>query len=434
MHDPVGSTPAPSEREAWALLLMISGLGPASFGAMLRDHGGGRAILAAATRRGAAAAFALTIATIEGRGPVAGRIAQEIVEVASHFEDPLRLLRASEVALVTLDDPGYPARLRAIELPPPVLFVRGDAGVLAADRAVAVVGTRRATERGRLLAARIAAAIVETGTVVVSGLAVGIDGAAHAAAVAAGRPTVAVLGSGHRHLFPRAHTRLSERIVATGGAVISEMWPDLGPMPGTFPRRNRVISGLASATIVVEAGEQSGALITAELALTQGRDCFFVPGSIDEPRSAGCLKWLHDYPEAVRIIARIPELIQDLGLVADDETAAGTSRTPSLEAELIGLGETAREVARALLTTDGTLDQIVATTRHEPATVLSAITLLELRGLVTTTYGRYRAAGHLASAGTASAAFRRRDQHVRDAVADRPTEPIRGLPRRAASC
>jgi DNA processing protein len=279
-----------------------------------------------------------------------------------------------------------------------VLFVQGEVAALASNRAVAVVGTRRATERGRLTAARLAAAIAKAGAVIVSGLAVGIDGSAHAAVVNEGRPTIAVLGSGHRYLYPRAHARLARGIIATGGAVVSEMWPGDEPSPGTFPRRNRLISGLSSATIVVEAGEKSGALITADWALKQGRDCFFVPGPLFEPRSAGCLQWLHRYPDAARIVAGIPELIDDLGLF---EEATGTPLAggqPSLDATLIELGPTAREVARALLATQGTLDELVAATGHETATVLGAITLLELRGLATTTYGRYRAAGRLASA------------------------------------
>jgi DNA processing protein len=431
---PDRTVPEPTEAEAWAILLTVTGLGPASFGALLREFGGGRTILAAAARPGAAAKLAAVIATVEGRGPIAPTVGRGIVELARATARPLRVLRATDLTIVTLDDPFYPARLRAIDLPPPVLFVRGEVTVLAAARAVAIVGTRRPSERGRLTAARIAAAVGDTGAVVVSGLAVGIDGAVHAAAVTDGRPTIAVLGSGHGHLFPRAHVRLAERIVATGGAVISEMWPELEPTAGTFPRRNRLISGLSSATIVVEAGIHSGALITADWALKQGRECFFVPGPIDEPRSAGCLQWLRDYPGAARIVARIPDLIEDLGLFDAAGQAPTIGRRPSLEAELIELGQTAREVARALLATHGTLDELVAATGHEVATVLGAITLLELRGLVTTTYGRYRAAGRLASAATPSTGPPgRRPSASRTAARGTPPEAPR-LPHRSEPC
>ena len=400
MGEPAAShpDPEPSEAEAWAILLSVPDLGPASFGALLREHGDGRRILASATRPGAAARLARVVASVEGRGPMAPEVGQGIVDLARSMGPALRLLRATDLTILTLDDPFYPARLREMELPPPVLFVRGEVTALSARRAVAIVGTRRPTERGRLTAARIAAAVAEAGAVVVSGLAVGIDGAAHAATADAGRLTVAVLGSGHDHLFPRAHVRLAERIVANGGAVISEFWPALEAAQYTFPRRNRVISGLCTATVVVEAGIRSGALITAKWALEQGRDCFIVPGPIDEPRSAGCLLWLRDYAGAAKIVVSIPDLIAELGLFDGSEEGATPGLRPSLEAELIELGQTAREVARALLATRGTLDDLVAATGHEVATVLGAITLLELRGLATTTYGRYRAAGRLASA------------------------------------
>ena len=416
-----------TEAEAWALLLTVRGLGPAGLGALLREHGGGRAILAAASRPGAAAGFAATAASADGRTAFTLPVGQAIVALARETAEPLELLRASDVAIVTLDHPSYPRRLRAIDLPPPVLFVRGDLAVLTADRAVAVVGTRRASERGRLAAARLASAISQAGAVVVSGLAVGIDGAAHAAVVADGHPTIAVLGSGHRHLFPRAHAVLAERIVGTGGAVISEFWPDQEASQYTFPRRNRLISGLSFATVVVEAGERSGALITAKLALEQGRDCFFVPGPLFEPRSVGCLRWLREYAGLARIVVGIPELIDDLGLLDQGGASPAAGAPPSLEATLVELGPTAREVARALIATQGTLDELVATTGHEVATVLGAITLLELRGLVTTTYGRYRAAGRLASAAPGEGA--RGSRRSRSAGPDVTSRRARDPPR-----
>ena len=200
-------------------------------------------------------------------------------------------------------------------MPPHVLFVSGDVAALSAVHAVAVVGTRRPTEAGRLIAARIGAAIARTGAAVVSGLAVGIDGAAQAAVASEGGITVAVLGSGHGRLYPRAHANLARSIVAHGGAIVSELVPDATPTASAFPRRNRLISGLSDATIVVEAAEKSGALITAGWALEQGRECYMVPGPIGEPRSAGCLSWLREYPDEVRIVAGIPELIEDLGLL-----------------------------------------------------------------------------------------------------------------------
>ncbi len=408
----VGGQPADglAEAEAWAVLLSVNGLGPARFGALLAAYGSGRAILAAAPRRRAVSQFAQVIGAVDGRPAEARAIGEGIVAAASALPGRLVVLRASGLRIVTLDDPDYPARLRAIELPPPVLLVRGDVAALSARHAIAIVGTRRPTEHGRLVAARIAAVVAQAGAVVVSGLAVGIDGAAHAAVVAADRPTIGILGSGHARLFPRAHQRLADEIVRTGGAVVSELWPEQPPSKNTFPQRNRVIAGLADATIVVEAGIKSGALITAKWALEQGRGLFIVPGPIDEPRSAGCLAWLREYAGEARIVAAIPELLADLGLfitetaVAADRPSAASASVPSrprkagLAEILVELGPTAGEIGAALVSGHGSLDDLVATTGHAPATVLGALTLLELRGLVTTTYGRYRAAGQLSSA------------------------------------
>ncbi len=406
----------PGEREAWAVLLSAAGLGPAGFGALLAAYGSGRAILEAARRRGAAVRFARIAAEAEGRPPFREAVGERIVAVTAELDERLAVLRGSGLEVVTLDDPGYPARLRAIELPPPVLLVRGDPRVLGDRHLVAVVGTRRPTEQGRLVAARIATVLTNLGAVVVSGLAVGIDGAAHAAVVAADAPTIGVLGSGHERLFPRAHRRLAAEVLAHGGVLVSEFWPEHPPSRRTFPQRNRVISGLSDATIVVEAGLRSGALITAKWALLQGRELFLVPGPIDEPRSAGCLAWLREFAGEARIVAALPELVADLGLTEDAAVRADSAgstdadrsglrrqpRRPGLDAILSELGPTARDVGGALVAGRGSLDELVEATGHEPATVLGAITLLELRGLVTTTYGRYRAAGQLAGAGVAT--------------------------------
>jgi DNA processing protein len=408
MDAAAATEPLPSEAESWALLLSIERLGPAAFGALLAAYGSGRGILEAAGRRGAAASFSAIVSAAYRRpGPVEP-IGERIVALAADPGPLLGVLRRSGLRILTLDDPGYPTRLRAIELPPPVLLVDGDVAALSATRTVAIVGTRRPTERGRLIAARIAAAIARAGAVVVSGLAVGIDGAAHAAVVAEGRPTVAVLGSGHERLYPMAHRRLAADVVATGGAVVSEQFPNARPTAGTFPQRNRLISGLADATIVVEAGVRSGALITADWALGQGRECFLVPGPLDEPSSAGCLAFYREFREVVRLVTGIPELLVDLGLDgpfgARGRPGSQEPALPSMDAVLIELGATAREVAAALTAGHGTLDELVLLTGHVPATVLGALTLLEMHGLVSSTYGRYRPAGRLAGL--------RRDPHV----------------------
>jgi DNA processing protein len=381
-----------TERQTWAVLVSVEGLGPVGFGALLRRFGSGNGILDAALRPGAVRRL-VAAGVSDERATFDAQVAARIVAVAERPTAALRRVEVPGVEILTTEDAAYPGRLLAIEMPPHVLFVRGSAGPLSSSHAVAVVGTRRPTEAGRAIAARIGGALASAGAIVVSGLAVGIDGASHAAATGEGGPTVAVLGSGHARLYPRAHARLADRIVAEGGAVVSELVPDTPASRSTFPRRNRLISGLADATVVVEAGARSGALITAAWALEQGRDLFVVPGSIDSPQSAGCLAWLHTYPEQARLVPTIPQLIHDLRLF-DDEAG----RRPSLQAELIELGATARAVAVELVKGRGTVDELVAATGHTVATALGALTMLELRGLATSAYGRYRPAGRLASA------------------------------------
>ena len=404
-----------TEREAWAVLASVHGLGQATFALLLREHGSAQRVVELATSEAGC--------RIVRDGPTGGRrsLPQATVDglaaAAADAAGVVARLRADGIAVLTIDDDAYPARLRTVEEPPHVLFVRGDPAALAAPHAIAIVGTRRPTEPGRRIAARIADAVARAGAVVVSGLAVGIDGAAHAAVVAAARPTVAVLGSGHDRLFPRAHVRLATAIVETGGAVVSELPPDASPSKGTFPRRNRLISGLADATVVVEAAARSGALITARWALEQGRGCFLVPGSIDAPASAGCLAFLRAFAGEARIVAGIAELVDDLGLV--ESTSAATMTTaagPSREAILAVLGGTEARVAAALADGATTADELAERTDLPIAAVLGTLTLLEMRELVISAYGRYRPAGALAAVAPGFAL--RRDPVLRLATID----------------
>jgi DNA processing protein len=289
-----------------------------------------------------------------------------------------------------------------------VLFVRGSAAALEARHAVAVVGTRRATIEGRTFAARIAHALVQAGDTVVSGLAFGIDGAAHEATIHARGTTVAVIGGGHETLYPRAHATLAQRIVDGGGAVVSEHPPDGQPSTGTFPRRNRVIAGLSDATIVVEAPARSGALITASWALEQGRECFVVPGSPTSYAYQGALAFLRDYPGGARIVASVATLLDDLGLVDHSQAPPAAPRTA--EAALVEVGGTAARIGRELVSGRTTVDDLVAVTGLPVATVLAAITILEGRGLAVGAYGRYRPSGPLAGSAPSRSSARARER------------------------
>lgn len=201
--------------------------------------------------------------------------------------DPEKELRAAErcgVAVLTALDEGYPELLKEIYDPPLVLYLRGEFKPLPA---AAIVGTRRATPYGLRTAARLAGELAGAGVAVVSGLARGVDTAAHRAAVEAGGVTWAALGTGLNRIYPEENRRLADKIAASGGALVSEFPLDKSALPANFPRRNRVISGLSLATVVVEGGFESGALITARFALEQGREVLAVPGPVDSPVSRG---------------------------------------------------------------------------------------------------------------------------------------------------
>ena len=396
--------------------MAVDGIGPVTLAAVLAAGGSGRAVLRMAADPGGPARLADAVAARGGRLDIA--LARGIAEAAQEAPALAARLKALGITVVTIESAAYPGRLRLLDLPPPVLFLRGDPASLDAWRSVAVVGTRRASERGRRIAGAIGGALSSAGALVVSGLAVGIDGAAHAAAVASGGRTVAVLGSGHERLYPRAHAHLADRIVAGGGAIVSELAPDVGPLPGTFPRRNRVISGLADATVIVEAGERSGALITASWTLEQGRECFVVPGPIDVPQSVGCNRLLRLYPGQARAVPGVAELLEDLGLMGTDGSPRGDARSlragytvgPDPEAILAGRGTAEAAVARALLPRAATprshpaqppraatLQELVDATTYAPATILAILTRLENDGLVVAALGRYAAGGALAA-------------------------------------
>lgn len=391
--------PYAPERDAWTVLSAVNGLGPVAFAALLGRFGTGRAILVTASEAGGVARLADTppVERNDAQGhrrPVPPEVATAIAEAAA--SGPVILARLAHLGLraVTVEEPAYPPRLAAIEMPPHVLFVDGNVAALATRRAVAVVGTRRATTAGRTTAGRIATELVRAGAAVVSGLAFGIDGAAHEATVRAGGTTIAVIGGGHAVLSPASHARLAAAIVASGGAVASEHAPDVAPTQGTFPRRNRIISGLAEATVVVEAPARSGALITASWALEQGRDCYLVPGPIDAPASSGCLAFLREFEGTAHVVAGIPQLVADLGLTSNG--AVSTDLADHVVAATIqGVGETEAAIARELVRGRVTVDEIVAASALPTATVLAALAMLERRGLAVGVHGRFRPAGTL---------------------------------------
>ena len=284
-------------------------------------------------------------------------------------------LRAQGLRFLGRSDSGYPALLCELHDPPAGLFVRGAAGVqLLARPAVAVVGARACSSYGAQVARLLGRELAAAGLVVISGLARGVDGEAHRGALEAKGVTLAVLGCGIDRDYPAAHAQLAGRI-CENGLVVSEYAPGVEPAPWRFPARNRVIAGLAAATIVVEARERSGALITADFALEAGREVFAVPGEITSSLSSGT--------NALLRVGATP-----LTSAADVLEALGVEPMPQGD-ELVG--ETAARVLTALSTEPAGVNDLVAATGLDAASVATALAELELARAVAEAYGLYRA-------------------------------------------
>ena len=281
-----------------------------------------------------------------------------------------------KVRVLRRGDGGFPALLTQIPDPPSRLWLRGDAPPELLDRpAVAIVGARACSGYGRSVARLLATEAAASGAVVVSGMARGVDGEAHRGALTAGGPTVAVLGCGIDRDYPAAHAELAGAIVAAGGLVVSEYEPGVEPAPWRFPARNRIIAGLAGATVVVEARERSGALITADFALEDGREVLAVPGEITSALSAGTNALLRIGATPATSAA---DVLDALGL--DPQAPASTIPDDPVAAAVLSAVEAGA----------GTPDELSRVTGVGAGEIAAALALLELAGAVAVDEGVVR--------------------------------------------
>ncbi|HEY7060215.1 MAG TPA: DNA-processing protein DprA [Chloroflexota bacterium] len=348
----------PRERDYWLALTRVVGIGPAHFQRLLAHFG-------SAERAWQADGLALAAAGLDARA------AQGLLALRREVDPAAEEARLAErgITALTLDDADYPACLRAIVDPPPVLFVRGSL-TLADEWAIAMVGTRRATPYGRQAAEHVASGLAAAGVTVVSGLARGIDACAHRAALAAGGRTIAVLAHGLDTVYPAEHARLAAEI-GQNGALVSEFPLGTRPDAPNFPRRNRILSGLARATVVVEADVKSGALITARYAAEQGRDVFAVPGSIFSPFSRGTNALIKD---GAGVLTDPRDLLEELHLSLAVEKQAVRASLPADPTEAALLDHLGHEPLH--------VDELSRATGLPVATVSGALVLMELKGLV----------------------------------------------------
>lgn len=284
------------------------------------------------------------------------------------------------VQLLLGGTPDYPELLAQISRPPPVLYLRGRPEALHLPQ-IAVVGARRASRAGQDNARAFAADLAGAGFAITSGLALGVDAAAHRGALQAQGATVAVLGSGVDRLYPRRNVALAEEILAAGGAVVSEMPLGASAEAANFPRRNRIISGLSMGVLLVEAAVRSGSLITARLALEQNREVFAIPGSIHNPLSRGCHRMIKQGATLVETSADIVEQLG--GLLARPQVAERNASEPELEPQQ-------RRLIEALGGDPRSMEQLARDTGDDTGELMAALLQLELAGLVEQVPGGYQ--------------------------------------------
>lgn len=277
-------------------------------------------------------------------------------------------LRRSNVSVLTLLDDAFPRLLREAPAPPPILFTRGTFSDFD-EQAVAIVGTRRMTPYGREVTARIAGDLARAGVTIVSGLALGIDGVAHRAALDAGGRTIAVLGGGINRVYPSGHRQLAGQ-VSDSGVLLSEYDPDAQADGPHFPARNRIISGLSLGVVVTEAPEKSGALITVDFAADQGRDVFAVPGNVNSANSVGCNRLIRD---GARIVRSADDVLEDLRL--------GSAPPPPAQQPLL-LDERDRRIVAVLTSEPQHIDDIAAQANLTVTQISVQLMTLELQGIV----------------------------------------------------
>ncbi|MDG2223366.1 MAG: DNA-processing protein DprA [Rubripirellula sp.] len=355
---------------------MLPGIGPRIMTLLMERFGTAGKVLRAGSDQ---------LAEVSG----VGKKLIHVIQTAHHFVDPLQLMKwchEHDTSILLRSADSYPPLLREIADPPPLMFMQGD--LLPADQlAVAIVGTRHATVYGLKQAEHFAFMLAKSGVTVVSGLARGIDAAAHQGALHGGGRTIAVLGGGLGQIYPREHCDLAQRITAQG-AVMSEYAPEAKPRGGMFPQRNRLISGLSMAVLVVEAPQRSGALITARLATEQNREVLAIPGPINSRVSRGCNLLIRD---GAKLVQSIDDVLEEIGPLQHPVFAAdGRSVRSGVE---LTLNDVERLVLDAIESTPVPVDHVITTVDLAAARILAALTVLEVKRLVRREGGRVQRIG-----------------------------------------
>lgn len=359
-----------TEREAYIILNMLSGIGPARVATLLALCGTPREIFSCPEH---------ALAAIQGIGPV-------LAEKVAHWERYVDLKRELELAerggvrIITRGEEAYPELLSTIHDAPLCLYVRGEIPESVSRCSLAVVGTRNMTQYGQRMAQHLSEAAAFAGFTIVSGLAYGVDAVAHRAALNAGGLSVSVLGGGLARIQPQEHVPLA-REIAQHGAVISEYPMEFSPTRHSFPMRNRIISGISRATLVVEAGLNSGSLITASFACEQGRTLFAVPGQADNPQAAGCNKLIR---QNAILVENFDHILEEFDFLPGFSRETNTLREESASEQFFeeqadaSLSTEGAKITEFLAKGDASVDDISAATGIPASEVMATLIGLEL--------------------------------------------------------
>jgi DNA processing protein len=368
------TSPASQQGLYWLALSLTAGLGPTRIKKLIEHYGTAERV------------FEATLTELEATGMRA--VSAQSIATGKSLELALEECRKATEAgarIISLSDPEYPSRLKEIYDPPVILFVKGSVEVLA-QPGIAMVGTRHPTPYGSGMAERLSTDLAARGLVIISGLARGIDTASHRGAVAAKGKTVAVLGSGIDVMYPKENTRLTEQIVALGGALISEFPVGTFPAPQNFPIRNRIISGMSAGVLVVEAAEYSGTRITSRLALEQNRDVYAVPGNVTNKNSWGPNTLIK---QGAKLIATWEDVWEELP--SDVQNALSAAQVSSPEPETASLfpdevkSPHEKKILRLIKADESThIDELVELLENEmsPSEIFAALFELELNGKI----------------------------------------------------
>lgn len=370
---PAATAESPSRQksiEAALKLQLVQGIGPRVFGELIQRFDSAQNVLAATPQQ---------LREVPGVGT---KLMQNIVNADTQVDVAtlLEVCRNKGISILDRGSASYPKMLAEIYDPPNILFHQGT--IEPVDQlAIAIVGTRHSSNYGDTVARRLAHGLSMAGFTIVSGLARGIDAQAHKAALAANGRTIAVLGGGLLKMYPPEHQKLADEIVENG-AVISEALPQQSPQSGCFPRRNRIVTGLSLGVIVIEAGDRSGAAISARLAMEQGREVFAVPGRIDSQNSRGCHQLIRDGATLVRSVDDVLEQLGPLVTPVARKTDSGkVGQTIKHPAEL-KLSDQESAILQAIRSEPTGFDDIMQQTGLPASRLLSTISVLEVRRLI----------------------------------------------------